>query len=256
MPTALVTGATAGLGAEFARQLAERGYDLVLVARDRARLADAAERLRAGHGVAVEVHPADLGDPAQRRTVEARLADPDRPVDVLVNNAGYGLPQGFLRSSVEDEEQLVQVLVLAVLRLTHAALPGMLARGRGAVVNVSSVAGFLPAGTYSAAKAWVTSFTEGLAPQLARKGVRAVAVCPGYTRTEMHQRMGIQPRLPSWAWLEPQVVVRTALRDLERGATLSIAGAPYRAGAVLARLLPRAVLRRLAAGPAARGPGR
>ena len=153
MSTSLITGATAGIGHEFARQLAARGHDLVLVARDTARLEEVAADLRATYGVQAEVLAADLTDPDQLATVESRLAERERPVDLLVNNAGFGLKNGFLDNDIDTEQRQQDVLVRAVLRLTHAALGGMVERGRGGVINVSSVAAFLPRGTYSAAKA-------------------------------------------------------------------------------------------------------
>ena len=161
--TALVTGATAGIGLEFARQLAARGHDLVLVARDPARLESVADELRAAYAVEVEVLAADLADRARLARVEARLADPERPVDLLVNNAGFGLRHRFLDNDVEQEQEMLDVLVVAVMRLSHAALRAMTARGRGGIVNVGSVAAYLRRGTYSAAKAWVSSFEIGRA---------------------------------------------------------------------------------------------
>jgi short-subunit dehydrogenase len=242
MATALVTGPTAGIGLEFARKLAARGFDLVLVSRDAVRLGAVADELKATHGVTTEVLPADLA--TDTSAVEDRLRDPGRPVDLLVNNAGHALRKPFLGNDLADEEGLLNVHVRAVLRLTHAALPGMIARRHGAVVNVSSVAAWVPRGTYSAAKAWVTSFSEGLASQVSGTGVRVMALAPGFTRTEFHDRAQMSMRgLPSWLWLDADAVVDAALRDLSRGKTVSVPGPVYKlAGAVLPRL-PRRVAR-------------
>ncbi|KWW97785.1 SDR family NAD(P)-dependent oxidoreductase [Carbonactinospora thermoautotrophica] len=246
MTTALITGATAGIGAAFARRLAAARYDLILVARDTARLDQTAAGLRDTYGVPVEVMPADLSDRARCQAVEERLRDPDRPVDVLINNAGFGTNASFLRSPIEDEERMLDVLVRAVLRLTHAALPGMVARGRGAIINVSSVAGFLPRGTYGAAKAWVTSFTEGLAAEVADKGVKVIAVCPGFVHTEFHQRAGIETdSIPDWMWLEADEIVEGVLKDLRRGIVVSVPSAQYKALTTIARCTPRGVLARV-----------
>ena len=237
--TALVTGPTAGIGLAFARQLAERGHDLVLVARDKQRLDDLAADLGQRYGVQTDVIPADLSDRASLETVEARLRDTDRPVDLLVNNAGFGHKQPFTENSVEDEQQMLDVLVTAVLRLTHAALPGMLARGDGRIINVSSVAGFLPRGTYSAAKAYVTSFTRWLDLTYRAQGVRGMVLCPGFVRTEFHDRMGVsRDSAPRWMWLDADRLVRDALADLDRGLTVSIPSKRYKAITAVVRYTP------------------
>lgn len=247
-PTALVTGATAGIGLAFARALAGRGHDLVLVARDRARLDDLALALERDHGVRATVLAADLADRPQLAMVEARVADRDRPVDVLVNNAGFGLRQRFGRSAVEDEQRMLDVLVTAVMRLSHAAVPAMTERRRGGIVNVSSVASWITGGTYSAAKAWTTVFTEGLATELRGTGVRALAVCPGFVRTEFHDRASMDvSQIPSWMWLDADRVARTALADLDAGRVLSVASPRYKALAGALRVMPRAVVRRASA---------
>ncbi|MGH3332248.1 MAG: SDR family NAD(P)-dependent oxidoreductase [Nocardioidaceae bacterium] len=238
--TALVTGPTAGIGRSFAHALAGRGYDLVLVARDKQRLDDLAVELRRLHGVDVEVLPADLSDRTSLEVVEARVADPSRPLDLLVNNAGFGHKHPFTENDVEDEQQMLDVLVTAVLRLSHAAVGPMLARGSGAIVNVASVAAFLPRGTYSAAKAYVVSFSEWLDLTYRAKGVRAMALCPGFVRTEFHARMGIgQGSAPGWMWLDADRLVRDALEDLERGRRISVPGKRYKALSTVARYTPK-----------------
>ena len=237
--TALVTGATAGIGHAFARQLAAAGHDLVLVSRTRDRLEKLAAELEERYAVDVEVVVADLGDREQLATVEARLADPARPVDLLVNNAGFGLKHGFLDNTVEQEQHLLDVLVTAVLRLTHAALVPMVARGHGAVVNVSSVAGYLPRGTYSAAKAYVTSLSEWADLTYRDRGVRVMALLPGFTRTEFHDRIGVaRDSAPAWMWLDVDRLVTEALRDLDRGRTISIPSRRYKVLAAVARYTP------------------
>ncbi len=254
MTTALITGGTAGIGAEFARQLAARGDDLVLVARDGDRLTAFATELETRYRVAVEVLVADLTDRAQLAQVEARLADATRPVDLLVNNAGFGVNQVFVGGDLDAEQKMLDVLVTAVMRLSHAALPGMVARGTGGVINVSSVASFIAGGTYSAAKSWVTVFSESVDRQLAGTGVTVTALCPGFTHTEFHQRAEMDvDHLPDWMWLDAPDVVRTALADFRRGKPVSVPGAQYKALSTLARYLPRPVVRRASA---VRGPDR
>jgi uncharacterized protein len=241
--TALVTGATAGIGNSFARALAARGTDLVLVARDADRLGAVAEELKASRGVDVEVLVADLADREQLEQVAVRLRDGTRPVDMLVNNAGFGLKQPFVGGDLATEERALDVMARAVLVLSHAALPGMVARGHGALVNVSSVAGFMPSGTYSAVKAWATTFTMSLAGQLAGTGVTATALCPGYVHTEFHGRANIRMgRLPEFAWLDPDQLVAACLADVERGRALSIPGAQYKLAVTAMRHLPLPVV--------------
>jgi Short-chain dehydrogenases of various substrate specificities len=246
MSTALITGPTSGIGNAFARRLAADGHGLVLVSRDAARLEELAVGLRSTYGIDVEVLVADLADSEGCRSIEKRLAD-GSPIDLLVNNAGFSLNKRFLTGDIDDEEAMLRVLVRAVLRLTRAAVPGMVERGHGAVINVSSVAGFVPQGTYSAAKAWVTAFSQGLAGDLAGTGVRVMALCPGFTHTEFHERAGHDmSKTPNWLWLNAPKVVDDALRDLRRGAAVSVPGAQYKAIVSLARHAPVQTLNRVA----------
>ncbi len=255
MTTALVTGATAGLGAAFARQLAGLGRDLVLVARNEARLESKAQQLRS-YGVKVEVLPADLADDAGCARVEERCA---RGVDVLVNNAGLGTKGDFHAVDIAQEEHLLRLNVRAVLRLTHAALPGMVERGSGAIVNVSSVAGFAPgarAATYSASKAWVTNFSESLHLQYADRGVAIMALAPGFTRTEFHSRAEMDTSgIPARLWLDAEAVVRIALHDLDKGKSLSVPGRQYKVIVAATRIVPPSVQRGIIKGLRSRFPG-
>jgi short-subunit dehydrogenase len=241
---ALVTGASAGLGRVFAETLAKDGDDLVLVARDEARLTALAAELERTTGCHAEVLAADLSDDAALGQVAARLADPARPVDLLVNNAGYGLKKPFLVNELAEERAMLDVLVTAVLVLSHAAGRAMQSRGRGGILNVSSVAGWYPRGTYSAHKAWVTAFTESLSTELAGSGVQVTAVCPGFTRTEFHARAGMDDLsgLPGVAWLAAEDVVRQGLADLARGKTVSVPSTRYRALAGVLRHTPHRLL--------------
>jgi uncharacterized protein len=255
--TACITGATAGIGLAFAEELAAEGSDLVVVARDAARLHALAQRLGAQHGVLVEVLAADLATDAGCTQVMQRLADGSRPIDVLVNNAGFGVNQDFVAGSLADEERLLDVLVRATLRLTHAVLPGMVQRDRGTVINVSSVAGWVPTGTYAAAKSWVTVFTEGLGAELSGSAVTATAVCPGFTHTEFHQRAHIDVKfLPEWAWLDARRVARDGLRDARAGHAISVPSKRYGSLVLLAQYTPRPLLRRAGTLIARSRPGR
>jgi short-subunit dehydrogenase len=243
--TALITGATAGIGAAFARHLAADGYDLVLVARDGDRLAARADELTTRYGVHVEALPADLSTDDGPAPVAERLANPGRPVHLLVNNAGIGLKNSFLRNSVEDEARLLRLNIGAVMCLTHAALSPMVVRKAGAVINVSSVAGFGPinaGSTYAASKAWVTNFSESVAQSTVRHNVRVMALCPGFTRTEFHERAGIDTHgSPEWMWLDADNVVAAAMRDLARGRSVSVPNWKYKAAALGIRFTPHSV---------------
>lgn len=245
--TALITGASAGLGAEFARQLAAQGHNVVLVARNRARLEEAAADLERRYGTRAEVLPADLTDDGGVAAVVARLTAAENPVGVLVNNAGIGLLHNFEQNHISEEKRHLKLHGETAMELTHAALQGMLARGSGRIINVASVAAFLPRGTYSAAKAWLLSFSRWANLAYGPRGVKVTAVCPGFTHTEFHDRMGMDKSVaPSWTWLTAERVVREGLADNLRGRAVSIPSKRYKALAVAARVLPD----RLVTGPA------
>ncbi|MFH9492598.1 SDR family NAD(P)-dependent oxidoreductase [Streptomyces halstedii] len=243
MTSALITGATAGIGAAFARRLAAGGHNLVLVARDTERLRAQATELHDRHGIEAEVLTADLATDAGIEAVETRLGDRVSPIDLLVNNAGFGNKGRYLDVPVADELTMLKVHCEAVLRLTSAAVTGMRERGRGGVVNVASVAAFLPRGTYGASKAWVVQFTQGVAKDLAGTGVRLMALCPGFVRTEFHDRAGMGTgNIPGWMWLDADKVVEAALSDLARGTSVSIPDPRYKALMGLVKVTPRALL--------------
>ncbi|HET6151354.1 MAG TPA: SDR family oxidoreductase [Marmoricola sp.] len=239
----LVTGGTAGIGAEIARQLAARGSDLVLVARNEERLGEVALQLSSEYGIRTEVLVADLADRESLADVEARLADADRPVDMLINNAGFGLRGRFLENSIDAEQAHLDVLVTAPMRLTHAALGPMVARGAGTIVNVSSVAGYLPRGTYSAAKAYVTRFSEWAHNEYGPQGVHVMALCPGFVRTEFHERMDVgRDSAPSFLWLGTEEFVTAALADLDAGKAVSVPSLRYKAIVTGAKYVPSGLL--------------
>ena len=250
MTTALVTGGTAGIGAEFARQLAARGDDLVLVARDAERLTAFAAELEQRYRVAVEVLVADLTERRGLAAVEARLADGSRPVDLLVNDAGMGTGGPFAELSIDHEVAEIELNVVAVVRLTHAAVGPMRERGRGAVLNVSSLAGLAPApnnATYAASKAFVTSFSESLHEDLRNTGVSVTAVLPGFTRTEFHQHVGRDTvrRVPRQVWMSATTVAQSAVTATAAGRAICIPGWGYRLLAGATSLLPRGTRRRI-----------
>jgi short-subunit dehydrogenase len=243
MTTALITGSTAGIGAAFARRLAADGHDLVLVARDTKRLREQATELHDRHGIEAKVLTADLATDEGIETVAARLSDLKNPVDLLVNNAGFGNKGRYLEVPMADELRMLKVHCEAVLRLTSAAAESMRTRGRGGVVNVASVAAFVPRGTYGASKAWVVQFTQGAARDLAGSGVRLMALCPGFVRTEFHERAGMgTDNIPGWMWLDADNVVAAALADLARGRTVSIPDPRYKALMGVVKVTPRALL--------------
>ncbi|ROO88953.1 hypothetical protein EDD29_6639 [Actinocorallia herbida] len=250
MPTALITGATAGIGAAFARRLARDGLDLVLVARDTDRLTASAAELHGRFGVRTEVLQADLATDEGIERVEKRL---EEGVDLLVNNAGFGNQGTFLNVPVEDELRMLKVHCEAVLRLTYAALPGMRRRGKGGIINVASVAAFLTRGTYGASKAWVVSFTEALAQEISEPNVQAMALCPGLVRTEFHERAKMDVSgTPDLLWLDADAVVNTALTDLRRGRAVSVPDPRYKAIVGAAKLIPKGLIGRISAKTARR----
>lgn len=250
--TALVTGASSGIGREIARQLAREGTDLVVVARDEERLTALARDIaEVGGTVGVEVLPADLADPGQLATVEARLADESRPIDLLVNNAGFGTYGRFADLDREREETEIRLNVVALVRLTHAALGPMLARDRGAIMNVSSLAGLQPMpgnATYGATKAFVTGFSESVAGELAGTGVTVTAVLPGFTRTEFQDRAGIAQRnIPRPAWQSAEAVAAEALAATRAGKPSVVTGRLNKLASAVASPFPRGLRRRVAA---------
>ena len=243
--TALVTGATSGIGAAFSRALARRGWDLVLVARDEQRLEHEASTYRAA-GRRVEVLRADLSDRADVDRVAARLEDDGRPVAMLVNNAGFSVREPLTGTDVAQHDRAFEVMVRAVLVLSGAAGRAMRERGEGRIVNVSSTAGRMTMGGYSAIKAWVTVFSEGLANELAGTGVRVMALEPGWVRTEFHERAGISASsMPSALWLDADDLVDAALRDLSRGKVVSTPSLRYKALMLAVRHGPRSGVRRI-----------
>jgi short-subunit dehydrogenase len=250
MSTALVTGASAGIGRAFAEGLARQGHDLVLVARDGARLTRLADELSDAFGVGAAPCAADLLTADGLATVEARLTDAAHPVDVLVNNAGFGTFGRFAELDIEREVEEVELNVIALLRLTRAALGAMEARGSGAIMNLASLAAYQPApnsATYGATKAFVHSFTHAVHEEARGTGVHVMLVCPGYTHTEFHDRAGLGPTgVPEMAWQSADQVVAAALRDLDRGRSVSIPGPLNQVAAALSSVAPAGITRRVA----------
>jgi uncharacterized protein len=243
-PVALVTGATAGIGKSYVSQLARRGYDLIAVARDGARLATLAAEIGPAHGVRVTTIAADLTTDAGIAATVHGINQAAR-LDLLVNNAGFGTLGTLAETEMSKQEQMLTLHVVAVNRLTRAALERMVPARSGGIITVASVASFVN-GTgnvnYCATKAYQRSFCEGLALEVARHNIRVQALCPGFTRSEFHQRMGDVPRLKGmsgWWWMTSDDVAAISLRQLERGGpTVCVPGWQYKSLVFLARHIP------------------
>jgi hypothetical protein len=241
---ALVTGATAGIGESFTRLLAENNYNVVLVARDLPRLQERAQGLETKYQVQTHCIQADLSTDAGCSEVERYIAN--NQIDVLINNAGFGINKAFTVSELEEEQKLLDVLVRTPMRLMHVALPLMKQRDRGVVINVSSVAGFIAGGTYSASKSYLTVLTESMHTELAGTNVKISALCPGFTRTEFHQRGRMSMKgLPSFMWLDSDELVAQAWRDALKGEAISIPGWQYRLLVFVIQRLPRSIVRKV-----------
>jgi uncharacterized protein len=244
MSTALITGASAGLGAAFATACAGRGFDLVLVARDADRLETMAGRLRRTHGVSVEVLTADLAVCEEVSKVATRVSDTQHPIDLLINNAGFGLENHVLNDSYSDHRRALDVMCLAVAELSCVAGRAMRVRGQGRILNVASLSAWVTQGNYSAVKAWVKVFSEGLANELVGTGVSVTALCPGWVRTEFHERAGIAVAgIPNWIWVDAQTCVTKALADAARGKVISVPTLRWKFAALGLGMLPRPVVR-------------
>jgi len=241
---ALVTGATSGIGESFTRLLAENNYNIVLVARDLPRLQERAQGLQEKFKVETHIIQADLSTDAGCAAVEQYIAN--NQVDVLINNAGFGLNKAFTMSALDAEQEMFDVLVRTPMRLMHVALPLMKERNKGVVINVSSVAGFIAGGTYSASKSYLTVLSESLHTELAGTNIKISALCPGFTRTEFHQRGRMSMKgLPSFMWLDSDKLVAKAWSDALKGAAVSIPGWQYRLLVLVIQTLPRSVIRKV-----------
>ena len=239
---ALVTGATAGIGESFTRMLASKGFNIVLVARDEARLHERAAVLREKHGVQTFVLPADLATDQGCRSVEEYLKEFE--VEVLINNAGFGINKLFTMSALDSEQNLLDVLVRTPMRLMHVVLPQMKARDSGTIINVSSVASFIAGGTYSASKSYLTVLSESLHTELRGTQVKVNALCPGFTRTEFHERGRMKMKgLPEFMWLDSDQLVARSWSDAQGGKAVSIPGWQYKLLVGFISILPRAIVR-------------
>jgi len=241
---ALVTGATSGIGESFTRLLAAKGFNLVLVARDEARLHERAAGLKENFGAESVVIVADLATEAGCAKVEDYIRTNE--IEVLINNAGFGINKAFTRSDLEKEEEVLKVLVRTPMRLMHVALPAMKERNSGVVINVSSVAGFIAGGAYSASKAYLTVLSESLSTELSATNIKICALCPGFTRTEFHQRGRMKMAgLPNFMWLNSDFLVAKAWKDAISGKPVSIPGWQYKTLVGIISLAPRSIVRRL-----------
>lgn len=244
---ALITGATAGIGNAFARELAGRGHALVLVARDTERLEKVAVGLRDKYGVEVDVVTADLATHEGLRATVNAVTDTARPIDLLVNNAGSSLAGWFGTTDIGDEDHQLDLMVRAPMHLMDAAIKAMSGRGHGEIVNVASVAAFTPRGTYSAHKAWVVNLSRWAHIQYADAGVTVMALCPGFVRTEFHQRMGADTTtIPRWMWLKADKVVRASLKDLDKRKALSVPTLRYKVLSAISQYAPKPLVARAA----------
>jgi len=244
--TAVITGASAGIGSRFAKLLGREGYNMVLVARDANRLKIAAAELENEFGVECEILVADLSTEQGCKLVEERVSDPQRPIDVLINNAGFGIGDSFQNSHIDAEQQLLDVLVRTPMRLMHSALPQMKARNSGIIINVSSVAGWIAGGSYSAAKSYLTVLSESLHTELQATQVKVLALCPGFTHTEFHQRARMKMEaLPKFMWLKADDVVNKAWADARSGKAISVPGWQYAILSSLTRFAPRPLVRKV-----------
>ena len=241
---ALVTGATAGIGESFSRLLAGNNYNIVLVARDLPRLQERATALEAKFGISTHVIQADLATDDGCLKVEKYIAE--NQIDVLINNAGFGTNKAFTMSALEVEQQLLDVLVRTPMRLMHVALPLMKARDNGIIINVSSVAGYIAGGSYSAAKSYLTVLSESLNTELSATNVKVSALCPGFTRTEFHQRGKMSMTgLPNFLWLNSDRLVEQSWRDALKGKAVSVPGWQYKLLVFIVQTVPRSIVRKV-----------
>jgi uncharacterized protein len=250
-PIALVTGASSGIGDQLARVLAERGHDLVLVARDVGRLEALAKELEGAFNTTAQVLPADLTDPEQLAIIEGRCKDRSAPIDILVNNAGFGTFGSFHTLDVAEEAREIQLNVVALVRLTHAAATEMVWHGKGGILNVSSLAGYQPGpfnATYAATKAFVTSFTEAVHEELKGTGVSVTVLCPGFTRTGFQETAQVPASdIPGFMWQQAEAVAVAGLDALAKNRAVAIPGPVNKALGGFSSVMPHSVTRRISA---------